>query len=69
MQVELIKENEDGSANFSFNLTNEERDMLLTFGIRRALEEAAKLGKEWQCEVGEVDQTGEVDTNSGDSDA
>ena len=29
MQVTLLKENEDGSANYSFDLTTEERELIL----------------------------------------
>ena len=55
MEVNLFKENEDGSAVFTFNCTPAETEMLVIFGIRRALEEAVKQGKEWQSDVSEVD--------------
>lgn len=44
MQVTLIKENEDGSANYSFDLTKEEEQSLIRMGILMALKEAIKLG-------------------------
>jgi hypothetical protein len=47
MEVNLIKENEDGSADFTFECTAEETKMLLTYAIRRAIEEAVKQGMEW----------------------
>lgn len=47
MEVNLLKEHEDGSASFRFDMTPEETTMFITFGIRRALEEAIKQGKEW----------------------
>jgi hypothetical protein len=47
MEVKLIKDNPDGSGDFSFDCTPEEAEALLVFGIRRALEEAVKQGMEW----------------------
>jgi hypothetical protein len=46
MQVTLIKENSDGSANYSFDLTREEEESLIRAGIMAALKEAIKLGDE-----------------------
>lgn len=46
MQVTLIKENEDGSANYSFDLTKEEEQSLIRMGILMALKEAIRLGDE-----------------------
>lgn len=46
MQVTLIKENEDGSANYSFDLTREEEESLIRAGILSALKEAIRLGDE-----------------------
>lgn len=48
MELKLIKENADGSADYSVDLTEEERDAFVLFAVRRALEEAIKTGKEWQ---------------------
>lgn len=44
MQVTLIKENEDGSANYSFDLTREEEESLIRAGIMTTLKEAIRLG-------------------------
>ena len=44
MQVTLIKENSDGSANYSFDLTREEEESLIRAGILSALKEAIRLG-------------------------
>ena len=44
MQVTLIKENSDGSANYSFDLTREEEESLIRAGIMTALKEAVRLG-------------------------
>jgi hypothetical protein len=46
MQVTLIKENSDGSANYSFDLTREEEESLIRIGILSALKEAIRLGDE-----------------------
>jgi hypothetical protein len=46
MQVTLIKENSDGSANYSFDLTKEEEESLIRIGILSALKEAMRLGDE-----------------------
>ena len=46
MQVTLIKENSDGSANYSFDLTREEEESLIRAGIMTALKEAIRLGDE-----------------------
>ena len=46
MQVTLIKENSDGSANYSFDLTREEEESLIRAGLMAALKEAIRLGDE-----------------------
>lgn len=48
MELKLIKENADGSADYSVDLTAEERDGFVLFAVRRALEEAVKKGNEWK---------------------
>jgi hypothetical protein len=44
MNVELIKENEDGSASYSFDLTAEEAASLLRHGILEAIKSGIKAG-------------------------
>ncbi len=51
MDVELIRENEDGSADFTFHLSGDEMTALLLFGLRRALEEAVQRGKEFEAPI------------------
>ena len=51
MQVELIKEHEDGSATFTFDMSPDETRWMVVFGIRRALEEAVARGEEWHEEI------------------
>ena len=47
MRVDLIKENEDGSAVFTFDMTAEENRMLVLYGIKCALEAALKDAEAW----------------------
>lgn len=57
MEVHQLEEYPDGSAAFQFNCTPEETQMLLVFGIRRALEEAVKQGKEWKHDSSTIDSS------------
>ena len=52
MNVELIKENEDGSATYSFDMTDEERNILLNLGIMTAIKNGLEEGKKY---VGDID--------------
>lgn len=45
MQVTLLKENPDGSADYSFDLTKEEQEFLIYFGIIEAIKAAIKEGE------------------------
>lgn len=47
MQVDLAKENTDGSAVFTFDMTPEETKMLVLYGIKCALEAAIKDAGAW----------------------
>jgi hypothetical protein len=44
MIVELIKENEDGSASYSFDLTESEASSLLRYGILEAIKAGIREG-------------------------
>ena len=46
----MLKENEDGSAVFTFDMTPEEKTSLLLYGIKCALENAAKDAEAWNPE-------------------
>jgi len=46
IDVELLKENEDGSAVYSFNLSDDSRDALLRFGIMQAIKAGIEAAKE-----------------------
>ena len=50
MQVTLLHENEDGSACYSFDLTEEERNQLLSYGILKALKNGIREGEKLTCE-------------------
>lgn len=47
MEVQLAKENTDGSAVFTFDMTPEETKMMVLYGIKCALEAAIKDAKAW----------------------
>jgi hypothetical protein len=54
MQVTLLHENTDGGACYSFDLTEEERNQLLSYGILEAIKNAIKEGEKLTCEGEEL---------------
>jgi hypothetical protein len=54
MNVEFIKDNEDGSASYSFDLTREEVESLIRFGILEALKAAVREGDTLKVEGEDV---------------
>lgn len=56
MQVMLIRENEDGSADYAFDLTKEEQEELLKFGILEALKAGIREGEKLTCEGNPIDE-------------
>ena len=52
MNVLLLKEHDDGSATYTFDMTLEERETLLSLGIITALKNGIKEGKKY---VGDID--------------
>ena len=52
MNVIMLEEHEDGSATYTFDLTNEERDILLSLGIMTAIKNGIQEGKKY---VGDID--------------
>lgn len=58
MEVNLIKENEDGSADYTFDLTDEERGFLMRWAIIEALKRAIEEGKQYVPSETGVDDTG-----------
>ena len=62
MQLNLIKENEDGSADYAFDLTAEEQGALIRYGIIHALMLAIKEGNFYdpsKSNVGDTTSGGE----------
>lgn len=57
MQVTLIRENEDGSADYQFDLTNEERESLLSFGILEAIKAGIREGEKLTVEGKDIDKS------------
>lgn len=55
MQVMLLHENKDGSACYSFDLTEEERNWLLSYGILEALKAGIKEGEKLTCEGKDIE--------------
>ena len=47
MNVMMLEEHEDGSATYSFDLTMEERDILLSLGIMTAIKNGIQEGKKY----------------------
>ena len=54
MNVEMIKENEDGSASYTFDMTREEAEALIRFGILEALKAAIREGDKLKVEGEDV---------------
>lgn len=48
MEVKLIRENEDGSADYTFEMTDEERQSLMRWAIIEALKRGIEEGKKLQ---------------------
>lgn len=53
MKVTLLHENPDGSACYSFDLTEQEREQLLCYGILEALKNGIREGEKLICEGNE----------------
>ena len=49
MQVTMLKENDDGSADYSFDLTPSEMQELLKYGILEALKAGIREGEKLTC--------------------
>ena len=55
MNVEMIKENEDGSASYTFDLTREETESLIRFGILEALRAGIREGDKLKVDGEDVE--------------
>lgn len=54
MEVKLIRENPDGSADYAFDMSTEEKESLLCLGILTALKKGIEEGKEYMAEKDET---------------
>ncbi len=63
MEVKLIRENPDGSADFSFDMTDKEKEALLCLGIITGLKAGIEEGKKYVAEPAE-EQTDGNETGS-----
>lgn len=54
MKVEFIKDNKDGSASYTFDLTSEEAESLLRLGILEALKAGIREGDKLKVEGEDV---------------
>jgi len=59
MNVELIKQNEDGSSSYAFDLTDEEAESLLRHGILEALKAGIREGDKLKVSGNELPMEGE----------
>ena len=55
MNVNLIKEHSDGSATYEFDLTHDEAQSLLTFGILEAIKAGLREGERLTVEGDELE--------------
>jgi len=55
MNVNLIKEHEDGSASYQFDLTADEAQSLLTFGILEAIKAGIREGERLTVEGDDIE--------------
>lgn len=49
MEVKLIRENPDGSADYSFDMTDKEKEALLCFAILTGIKNGIKEGKKYMA--------------------
>jgi hypothetical protein len=62
MEVKLIRENPDGSADFSFDLSDKEKEALLCLGILTGIKRGIEEGKLYMTE--EQQQHGDEDSST-----
>ena len=56
MEVKLIRENPDGSADFSFDMSTEEKEALLCLGILTGIKRGIEEGKTYMAEGADTDE-------------
>ncbi len=62
MEVKLIRENPDGSADYSFDMTDKEKEALLCLGILTGIKRGIEEGKLYMTE--EQQQDGNEDSST-----
>jgi hypothetical protein len=62
MEVKLIRENPDGSADYSFDMTDKEKEALLCLGILTGIKRGIEEGKLYMTE--EQQQDGDEDSST-----
>ena len=50
MEVKLLRENEDGSADYQFDMSDEQKEALLCLGILTALKKGIEEGKQYMTQ-------------------
>jgi hypothetical protein len=55
VNVQLIKEHEDGSASYQFDLTKDEANALLTYGILEAIKTGLREGERLTVEGDDIE--------------
>lgn len=58
MNVNLIKEHENGDATFMFDLTKDEANALLTYGILEAIKAGLREGERLTVEGEDIEDSG-----------
>ena len=58
MNVQLIKEHENGDATYMFDLTKDEANALLTFGILEAIKAGLREGERLTVEGEDIEDSG-----------
>ena len=64
MEVTQIRENPDGSADFSFELTGWEKEVLIRFAIMEGLRRGIEEGKKYAVREDSMENTGSGETDS-----
>lgn len=64
MEVKLIKENEDGSSDFSLDMSQEEKESLIRFAIITALKNAINEGNLYVAGQFGMDNPGSTEASS-----
>jgi hypothetical protein len=64
MEVKLIRENPDGSADYSFDMTEKEKEALICLGIIAGLKAGIEEGKKYVAQSAEEKTDGNEDSST-----